>query len=51
MVQEGNDKRPFATYRCLLFEKIDEGDVPQMDSVKHAYCGDRAAQRQAVILA
>ena len=51
VMQECDDKRLFALLQRLLLEKIDEGDVPQVDTVKHAYCGDRAAQWQAVILA
>jgi len=35
----------------LLFKKIDKRDVSQMDTVKHAYCGDCAALWQTVVLA
>ena len=51
VVLESDDQRLFACCRGLALEKIDQRGVPEVDAVKHAYCGDCAALRQAVVFA
>ena len=51
MAQKGNQQRLFPLVGCLLLEEIDQRGMSEMDSVKHAYCSDSAARRQAVVFA